>query len=225
MIQSTDMDRVGPIYDALVDAYGEPTWRPSLPPVEELVSTILSQNTNDMNRDVAFERLRDRFGSWEDVRDADTADVVDAIRPAGLANQKAPRIQEALQEITIKAGGINLDFLRDMSIDDAKSWLTSLHGVGPKTAAIVLLFGMGRPAFPVDTHVHRVTGRLGLIPAGMSAEKAHDRLEEIVPPDEYYAFHLNLIRHGRDICVARNPRCEECFLQEWCDYYQDKRAG
>jgi endonuclease-3 len=225
MIQSTDMEKYGPIYAALVDAYGEPTWRPSLPPVDELISTILSQNTNDTNRDTAFERLRDRFGSWEAVRDADASKVVEAIRPAGLANQKAPRIQQALREITDQAGKISLDFLQDMSVDEAKSWLTGLHGVGPKTAAIVLLFGMGRPAFPVDTHVHRVTQRLGLIPAGMSAEKAHDRLEEIVPPDQYFAFHLNLIKHGREICVARNPHCERCFLQEWCDYYQNVKAG
>jgi endonuclease-3 len=225
MIQSTDMDKYRAIYAALVDAYGEPTWRQSLPPVDELVSTILSQNTNDRNRDVAFERLRDRFESWEQVRDAATAEVVDAIRPAGLANQKAPRIQQALQEITEKAGEISLGFLKDMSVDDSKSWLTSLHGVGPKTAAIVLLFGMGRPAFPVDTHVHRVAGRLGLIPADISAEKAHDRLEKIVPPDEFYAFHLNLIKHGREICVARNPHCDDCFLQEWCDYYHNLRAG
>jgi endonuclease-3 len=155
MIQSTDMEKYGPIYAALVDAYGEPTWRPSLPPVDELISTILSQNTNDTNRDTAFERLRDRFGSWEAVRDADASKVVEAIRPAGLANQKAPRIQQALREITDQAGKISLDFLQDMSVDEAKSWLTGLHGVGPKTAAIVLLFGMGRPAFPVDTHVHR----------------------------------------------------------------------
>jgi endonuclease-3 len=225
MIQSTVMDKYGPIYAALVDAYGEPTWRQSLPPVDELISTILSQNTNDTNRDVAFERLCERFDSWEDVRDAETAQLVDAIRPAGLANQKAPRIQQALRDITEKAGEISLDFLQDMSVDDAKSWLTSLHGVGPKTAAIVLLFGMGRPAFPVDTHVHRVAGRLGLIPSDMSAEKAHDLLEEIVPPDQYYAFHLNLIKHGREICIARNPHCDECFLQEWCDYYQEVRAG
>jgi endonuclease-3 len=225
MIQSTGMDKYRRIYDALVEAYGEPTWRESLSPVDELVSTILSQNTNDANRDVAFRRLRDRFDSWDEVRDAATAEVVDAIRPAGLANQKAPRIQQALKDITEKAGTITLDFLRDMSVEEAKSWLTGLCGVGPKTTAIVLLFGMGRPAFPVDTHVHRVASRLGLIPAEMSAEKAHDRLEDIVPPGEYYAFHLNLIRHGRQICVARNPHCQECFLQEWCDYYHNVRAS
>lgn len=224
MIQSIDMDAYRRIYDALIDAYGEPTWRGPLPPVAELVSTVLSQNTNDTNRDVAFERLQTRFGSWEEVRDADTAEIVDAIRPAGLANQKAPHIQQALKAITERAGEIRLDFLEDMSVDEAKSWLTSLRGVGPKTAAIVLLFGLGRPAFPVDTHVHRVTARLGLIPASMSAEKAHGRLEEIVAADQYYAFHLNVIQHGRRVCVARNPRCEECFLREWCEYYQHSKS-
>jgi endonuclease-3 len=224
MIQSTDMCKYHPTYQALVDAYGEPSWRNSLPPVDELISTILSQNTNDTNRDAAFERLRDQFDSWEAVRDADADRVADAIRPAGLANQKAPRIQQALREITEEAGGITLDFLDDLSVDEAKEWLTDLHGVGPKTAAIVLLFGFGRPAFPVDTHVHRVTRRLGLIPDKMSAEKAHDRLEEIVPPDHYYAFHLNVIRHGRDVCRARDPRCQECVLRQWCDYYQDVKT-
>lgn len=221
MIQSTNVHKYRYIYDALVDAYGKPTWRISPSPVDELVSTILSQNTNDINRDVAFTRLCERFGSWDAVRDSEITAVVDAIRPAGLANQKAPRIQQALRDITEKTGRISLDFLEDMPIDEAKSWLTGLHGVGPKTAAIVLLFGLGRPAFPVDTHVHRVTGRLGLIPRGMTAEKAHDRLAEIVSPDEYYAFHLNLIRHGREICSARSPRCGVCCLREWCDYYRD----
>ena len=220
MIQSIGMDAYPRIYHALIDAYGEPTWRHPLPPVDELVSTILSQNTNDTNRDVAFERLRACFGSWEAVRDAETAEIVEAIRPAGLANQKAPRIQQALREITEKTGEISLDFLAEMSVDEAKSWLTGLRGVGPKTAAIVLLFSLGRPAFPVDTHVHRVTARLGLIPAAMTAEKAHDRLEEIVPSDQYYAFHLTVIEHGRRVCVARNPRCDSCCLQRLCAYYQ-----
>jgi endonuclease-3 len=207
------------IHQRLLDAYGEPTWRPHLDPVSELVSTILSQNTNDVNRDTAYDRLRDRLPTWEQVRDADVDDVIDAIRPAGLANQKGPRIQEALRVITRERGELELDFLADSPVDEAKDWLSAIKGVGPKTAAIVLLFSLGRPAFPVDTHVHRVTKRLGLIGPRVTREKAHDDLEHLVPPDDYYAFHLNLIRHGRQVCTSRKPHCEECVLRDLCDYF------
>jgi endonuclease-3 len=207
------------VHQRLLDAYGEPTWRPHLDPVSELVSTILSQNTNDVNRDTAYDRLRDRLPTWEQVRDADVDDVIDAIRPAGLANQKGPRIQEALRVITRERGELELDFLADWPVDEAKDWLSAIKGVGPKTAAIVLLFSLGRPAFPVDTHVHRVTKRLGLIGPRVTREKAHDDLEHLVPPDDYYAFHLNLIRHGRQVCTSRKPRCEECVLRDLCDYF------
>ena len=212
------------VQSRLLQAYGEPAWRPHLDPVSELVSTILSQNTNDVNRDVAFERLRDRFPTWEQVRDADVDDIVDAIRPAGLANQKGPRIQQALRFITQERGELTLDFLADWPVEEAKDWLSSIKGVGPKTAAIVLLFSLGRPAFPVDTHVHRVTKRLGLIGPRVSREKAHDDLERLVSPDDYYAFHLNLIRHGRQICTSRKPQCAGCILRDLCDYYQEQRA-
>jgi endonuclease-3 len=207
------------VHRRLLALYGEPTWRPHMDPVSELVSTILSQNTNDVNRDVAYDRLRERLPTWELVRDADVEEVVEAIRPAGLANQKGPRIQEALWIITQERGELNLDFLADWPVEEAKSWLTEIKGVGPKTAAIVLLFSMGRPAFPVDTHVHRVTKRLGLIGPRVSREKAHIELERLVPPDAYYAFHLNLIRHGRQMCTSRKPRCQDCPLQDLCDFY------
>jgi endonuclease-3 len=162
----------------------------------------------------------ERVADWEAVRDAPVEDVVEAIRPAGLANQKAPRIQDALRFVTEQRGKLTLDFLADMDIEAAKAWLTQINGVGPKTAAIILLFAFGKPAFPVDTHVHRVTKRLGLIDPKTSAEKAHRELEAIIPPDEYYPAHLNIIRHGREICHARRPRCEECPLTSYCDYYQ-----
>jgi endonuclease-3 len=210
------------VHRRLLEAYDEPTWRPHMDPVSELVSTILSQNTNDVNRDVAFERLRDRLPSWEQVRDADVNEVVDAIRPAGLANQKAPRIQEALRFITEKEGELTLDFLADWPVDEAKAWLSSIRGVGPKTAAIVLLFSLGRPAFPVDTHVHRVTQRLGLIGPRVSRERAHDELEQMAPPEIYYAFHLNLIRHGRQVCTSRKPNCQVCVLRDLCNFYQEQ---
>jgi len=208
------------IHRRLLQAYGEPTWRPHMDPVSELVSTILSQNTNDLNRDLAYERLRARFPTWEQVRDAEPQAVIEAIRPAGLANQKGPRIQQALRLITRERAALELDFLADWPVDRAKAWLSSIHGVGPKTAAIVLLFSLGRPAFPVDTHVHRVTRRLGLIGSRVSREKAHDELEQLVPPADYYAFHLNVIRHGREVCASRKPCCSACALRDLCDYYR-----
>jgi len=208
------------IAELLEELYGYPEWRSHLLPLDELVSTILSQSTTDSNRDVAFNRLVERFADWEAVRDAPVEDVVEAIRPAGLANQKAPRIQDALRFVTEQRGELTLDFLAGMDIEAAKAWLTQINGVGPKTAAIILLFAFGKPAFPVDTHVHRVTKRLGLIDPKTSAEKAHRELEAIIPPDEYYPAHLNIIRHGREICHARHPRCEECPLTSYCDYYQ-----
>lgn len=214
------------VHEKLLAYYGEPQWRNPLPPVAELVSTILSQNTNDTNRDRAFEALRERFPTWEEVRDADEQAVIDAIRPAGLANQKGPRLQQALREITrYNEGELSLDFLRDFTTQEAIDWLKDLKGVGPKTAAIVLLFSLGRPAFPVDTHVYRVTGRLGLRPAKMSAERAHVYLGELFPPDSYYAAHLNLIRLGREICHARQPECALCPLSEVCAYYAVNVAG
>ena len=213
-------DKTEKVHEQLLEVYGEPQWRPHLDPISELVSTILSQNTSDVNRDRAFDRLRARYASWEEVRDAPVEDIEEAIRPAGLAPQKTPRIKGALSFVTQEQGELSLDFLREMPVDEAKDWLTQIDGVGPKTAAIILLFSLGLPAFPVDTHVHRVTQRLGLISAKVSREKAHDLLEELLPPDWYYPFHLNVIRHGREICHARNPRCEICPLQDVCDYYQ-----
>jgi endonuclease-3 len=203
---------------ALREEYGDRQWHPR-DPVSTLVSTIISQNTNDTNRDRAMERLQDQFPTWEEVRDVPEETVVDAIRPAGLGPTKAPRIQGALRRITEKEGEISLDFLRDLTPEQARDWLTDLPGVGPKTAAIVLCFALGKPAFPVDTHVHRVSGRLGLIPEGTNREKAHQILEDIVPEKIYYPFHLNLIAHGRAICHSRNPECERCVVRESCNYF------
>jgi len=208
----------GEVLRRLQDFYGQPTWRNPLPAVDELVSTILSQNTNDINRDRAFESLRRRFPTWEAVRDAEAQAVVAAIRLAGLANQKGPRIQRVLQEITTERGSLDLSFLKDIPLEDARAWLMKYKGVGPKTAAIVLLFSLGRPAFPVDTHIYRVTGRLGLRPEKMTVEEAHTHLEKLFPPGTYYAAHLNIIRLGREICIARRPACGRCPLQEICAY-------
>jgi endonuclease III len=213
-------DKALEIHHRLITHFGEPVWRNPLPAVDELVSTILSQNTNDVNRDRAFEALRRRFPTWEAVRDAPTEEVVQAVRVAGLANQKGARIQAALRDITHQRGSLNLDFLRDLPHQEAYDWLVQFKGVGPKTAAIVLQFSLGKPAFPVDTHVYRVSGRLGLRPPKMSVENGHPHLAALLPPETYYAAHLNIIRHGREICHARNPKCSQCFLTDLCLYYQ-----
>lgn len=206
------------IHETLLNAFGEPIWRNPLPAIDELVSTILSQNTNDVNRDRAFDALRAKFPTWESVRDAKEKEVIDAIRPAGLANQKGPRIQQVLKAITKERGSLNLDFLADLPIEEARAWLTKFNGVGPKTAAIVLCFSLGRPAFPVDTHVYRVTGRIGLRPEKMTVEQAHPHLEAVFPPETYYAAHLNIIRLGREICNARKPLCPNCPINKLCDF-------
>jgi endonuclease-3 len=210
--------RARQVHQRLLDFYGQPPWRNPLPPLDELVSTILSQNTNDTNRDRAFAALRRRFPTWEQVRDAEPEAVVTAIRPAGLANQKGPRIQTVLKEITAERGSLDLTFLKELPLEEARSWLMKFKGVGPKTAAIVLLFSLGRPAFPVDTHIYRVTGRIGLRPEGMSVEEAHPYLEGLFPAEAYYAAHLNLIRLGREVCAARRPECERCPVRRLCSY-------
>jgi endonuclease-3 len=206
------------VHQRLLKGYGQPSWRNPLPPVDELVSTILSQNTNDLNRDRAFQSLRRRFPTWEAVRDAETEQVITAIRQAGLANQKGPRIQGVLRQISQERGALDLNFLKDLPLEQARSWLTQFKGVGPKTAAIVLLFSLGRPAFPVDTHIYRVTGRIGLRPEKMSVEQAHQHLEGLFPPPTYYAAHLNLIRLGREVCHPRKPDCPECPINDLCEY-------
>ncbi len=206
------------IHEKLVEVFGEPIWRTPLPAIDELVSTILSQNTNDVNRDRGFHALRAKFPTWEEVRDADPEEVIEAIRPAGLANQKGPRIQQVLRSITGERGSLNLDFLADLPLEEARAWLTKFNGVGPKTAAIVLCFSLNMPAFPVDTHIYRVSGRIGLRPEKMTVEQAHPHLESVFPPETYYAAHLNLIRLGREVCGARKPNCPQCPIRKLCDY-------
>ena len=208
-----------PIAIALTDVYGELDWSRNLDGMDELISCILSQSTNDTNRDRAFERLKTRFPAWEAVRFAPVDDLIEAIKPAGLANQKGPRIQDVLGAIHDKSGEYSIDFLNDLSIEEAKKWLVSLKGVGPKTAAIVLCFAYGRAAFPVDTHIFRVSKRIGFLPEKMSANDAHPVLEAMVPADDYYQFHIQLIQHGRDTCNARRPACERCPVSDDCDYF------
>jgi len=185
------------------------------------VRTILSQNTNDGNRDRAYERLRERFATWEEVRDAPTEEVEEAIRPGGLAPTKAPRIQAVLRELPDHP---DLDWTKNAPRDEAMEFLTSLPGVGRKTAACVMIFAWGRPEIPVDTHVKRAGTRLGLFRPGASFDEAHDEINRLVDPEDAYEFHINLIRHGRLICRPR-PRCDACALLRMCPHGRDLRAG
>jgi endonuclease-3 len=213
-------ERAREVHRRLLVKYGDPSWGNSLPILDELISTILSQNTNDLNRDRAFRKLKKAFSSWEDVRDSDEFSVIEAIRTAGLANQKGPRIQKLLRQITAERNSLDLEFLREKSTEDAMNWLMKFNGVGPKTASIVLLFSLGKPAFPVDTHIQRVSGRIGLRPEKMSNEQAHRLLGDLFAPETYKAAHINIIRLGREVCHPRQPECEKCVLQSLCDYYK-----
>jgi endonuclease-3 len=196
--------------------YGEPESRPHGDPVAELVLTVLSQNTADTNSGRAFTRLMRSYLSWDAIADAPVEGIVHVIQPGGLAPQKAPRIKAILQAVRERSADWSLGFLAEEPLEDARSWLRSLPGVGPKTAACVLLFALGRPAMPVDTHVERVTKRLGLIPWKLTALQAHDALEALVDPEQYYRFHMLLIKHGRRTCAARRPACERCPLEPDC---------
>ncbi|HEX9014009.1 MAG TPA: hypothetical protein VF813_10850 [Anaerolineaceae bacterium] len=209
--------RAAVIHERLIHFYGAAAWEDTPSALEVLVSTILSQNTNDRNRDLAYRELEQRFSSWEAVRDAPAEEVIDAIRGAGLANQKGPRIQAVLCEITRERGSLDLSFLAKLPREEAEGWLRRFKGIGPKTAAIVLNFSLGIPAFPVDTHIYRVTGRIGLRPPKMSVEDAHRFLEGLFQPAWYTADHLNLIHLGREICTARRAYCERCPLVDVCD--------
>jgi endonuclease III len=215
---------VSAIRDRLRELYGRPVWEPHGHPIAELVRTILSQNTNDTNRDLAYNRLRDRFPTWEEVRDAPLDEIKDAVRPAGLADTKAPSIQEALARATVDGGEPDLDWLADADRDEAIDYLTALPGVGRKTAACVMIFALGKPEIPVDTHVYRVGGRLGLFPQRASFERAHDEMLRITDPEDSYELHINLIRHGRAVCRPQ-PLCEECGLRRMCPYYRRQRSA
>lgn len=216
--------KYGPVAAALTEVYGTLDWSRNQDGMDELISCILSQSTNDRNRDLAFERLKERFPAWADARFAALDELIEAIRPAGLANQKGPRIQNVLAVIHDKVGEYSIDFLDELSIDEAKAWLVSLRGIGPKTAAIVLCFAYGRPAFPVDTHIYRVSKRIGFLPEKLSADDAHPVMEAIAPPEDYYQFHIQLIQHGRDTCHARTPACDRCPITAHCDYLAAEAA-
>lgn len=212
-------DKVRAVYERLVETYGPRTLRPGRDPLDELILTILSQNTSDRNSGRAYRLLRAKYPTWEEVMEASLPDLYEAIKPAGLGNIKAPRIQNTLREVLARRGHLSLDFLDDLSLEEGKRWLTSLDGIGPKTAACVLLFALGKPALPVDTHVHRVARRLGLIGPKVGANQAHELLESALAPEAIYPFHVDMIQHGRLICQAQRPHCEVCPLSDLCDYY------
>ncbi len=205
----------------LGEVYGFRTRQSHGDPTGQLVATILSQNTSDVNTARSFRALVDAYPDWQAVVNAREEELVEVIRSGGLANQKAPRIQNALRNIYDERGDFDLYWLADLPVDEARAWLTQMPGVGNKTASIVLLFALGRPAFPVDTHVGRVSRRLGLAPPKASADKVMTIVEEIAPADWFYPLHVNFIRHGRAICKARNPRCQECVLRGICDWCRE----
>jgi endonuclease-3 len=185
--------------------------------LDELVLTVLSQHTSDLNRDRAFAGLKDHFASWDEVRDAPAGVIADQIRSGGIADVKAARIKRILEEIQAREGSLDLDRLATLTDAEIEAYLCSLPGVGPKTAACVLVFSMGRAAFPIDTHVHRIAARLGWVPATASAERTHRMLGPRVPPDIRYELHMAFIHHGRAVCKPRMPRCSECVLLDLCD--------
>ncbi|MFO7697289.1 MAG: endonuclease III [Anaerolineae bacterium] len=211
------------VYERLLGYYGEPALKVQKPPLDELIQTILSQNTSDANSDRAYASLRRAYPTWESVRAADTKALAEAIRVGGLGRIKAPRIQQIIAHLEQERGSATLDFLDEMPLDEARAYLLSLPGVGPKTAACVLLFSLHKPALPVDTHVYRVSQRLGLIGEKVNAEQAHTLLETLIPPELYYPFHLLLIQHGRTLCSAQRPQCGACPLADLCPFLASLR--
>jgi endonuclease-3 len=205
--------RVRAIRERLRTVYGVPGWPPHSQPLDELVLTVLSQSTNDRNRDVAYERLRERFPAWEAVRDAPSDEVEEAIRPGGISHVKSERIQRILRALP---EDLDLSFLRDMPIEEAREYLCALPGVGRKTAACVLLFSYGVRDVPVDTHVGRVATRLALLRPGARTEEQHDEMTALTPPGAELELHVNLLRHGRRTCHAQRPACRECALRRMC---------
>lgn len=213
------------VYQGLLEMHGEIERIPRRDPMHELISTMLSHKTTGKNEDLAYTRMREKFGSWEAVRDAPTSELVDAIAASNYPEVKAPNIQKTLALIIAERGEARIDFLADLPTDEALKWLTKLPGVGVKTATLTLLFCFGKPVLPVDTHLHRVSGRLGLIGAKVSADKAHQELLSLLPRDPHvlYNFHIGMLKHGQKICVWKAPRCQKCALTEICDYFQANR--
>jgi len=222
-----DQKYVAEIVSTLETALGVPERVLNLDPLSCLVLTILSQNTNDKNRDTAYSRLRQHFPRWEDVMNADVAAIADAIRPGGLANQKSQRIQKILQWIHHEYGALGLDFLCELDPQETIDKFTQLKGIGVKTISVVMMFSCGIDIFPVDTHVHRICRRLGLVPEKASAEKTFWLMQPLVPDGKSYSLHKNFLKLGRSICLARRPNCPLCPIAEFCNFYLSiqKAAG
>ncbi|MHB8085081.1 MAG: endonuclease III domain-containing protein [Dehalococcoidia bacterium] len=208
------------VLNRLIGAYGDRKWKRRLEPVGELVQTVLSQNTSDTNSRRAYKSLVDKFGSWHDIAEASTQKIADSIRTGGLADIKARYIKNALTDLEKQSTGFDLQFLKNMDVETARRWLLKLPGVGMKTASCVLLFSLGMPAFPVDTHVFRVAGRLGLIGSKLSANEAHLAMEKLVISKNIYRCHVLLIEHGRKTCKAQRPLCRMCVLADICPSYK-----
>jgi len=207
------------IIQNLKAVYGAPKPEQGLDPLDVLIETILSQSTTNANSKRAFESLKRRFPTWESARRARVSSIEAAIKSGGLAKQKSVRIKELLNDIHSRRGSLDLMFLKTAPLEEAKAFLGSFKGVGPKTVACVLLFTFYRPVFPIDTHIFRIARRLGLIPAKCSDEEAHRLMAELIPKQRYYEVHINLIRLGRQICRPRDPLCEQCCLVDYCGYY------
>lgn len=211
--------KIETICKLLIDNYGDIIVERALDPIGELVFTILSQNTADINTERAFSSLTSTYSSWEEVLEAPLEELEPVIRSSGPFRVKARRIKSTLEEIKRRVGSLDISLLESMETKQAMDWLTSLHGVGPKTAAIVLLFCFKRPVLPVDTHVWRVSKRLGLIPDNATRESSQKILETLVPDYCVYSMNHNLIKHGRGVCKSQKPECQSCFLQIHCAYY------
>ncbi|HVU14318.1 MAG TPA: hypothetical protein VHD90_23735 [Phototrophicaceae bacterium] len=219
--------RAQQVYDLLVERYGAQPLVPRRQPRHELISTILSHRTTQHNEAVAYDRMWKKFGSWEAIRAAPVKELTDAIAPSNFAEAKAPYIQGTLTKIIDERGEANIDFLADLPAQEGLDWLMALPGVGIKTASLVLLFCFSKPVLPVDTHVYRVSQRVGLIGPKVNTEGAHHLLLNLLPPDPYilFNFHIALLKHGQQVCVWENPHCERCPLTAICNWYQVNRAG
>jgi endonuclease-3 len=210
--------RIKHIVKALEKHFGVPEWSGKEDPLDGLILTVLSQSTNDRNRDTAYRALRERFSTWEDVMESSTKEIAEAIRPAGLSNQKSVRIKDILKWIHTTYGSLNLDFLCTMDTEEVFDTFIKLKGVGVKTISVVLMFHCGVDIFPVDTHVHRLCRRIGLVPDNSTAEKTHYLMQPDVPNGKSYSLHMNFLKLGRTICQARTPKCDICPIKSHCNY-------
>ncbi len=218
-------EKVVSIIKSLEDHFGIPERKSNLDPLSNLILTVLSQNTNDKNRDQAYQRLKEKFPTWEKVMQADVKKIEQAIRPGGLAGQKSERIKNILKWIHREYGSLNLDSLCMMKPEEAIEKFCQLKGIGVKTISVVLMFSCGIEIFPVDTHVHRICRLLGLVPKNANAEKTFWSMKPLVPEGKSFSLHINFLKLGRTICLARRPRCEQCPINQYCDYYQSVRQS